>query len=351
LAKQHYDPEKIKLTIIYYNIENNPSAKESIESLLSQTYANFDFIILIKNDFDSQKIAKTFKRKDFRVSIAENNHEVTFLDALILAKSIKKGKYITFSDCNGKLTKESLDKQINFLENNNKYKMSCINVKKRDSYYTRDLYIADTVPLEWQAVWGVPIAGKNTVYRKEIFNNTTIPNKHTNNDLIYYDFLTNILTKHKSYLLEDEWYKYYARSDIQEKDINIFRMINENYLKNFFNIREIKNITQFISFSKTKDTKNFNCLNFLNWMYSLKDKMDQKYLFSKAELEQITTNIQDRLIDIISIPLIKEINKKNIIIKNQEQQIKKYQNSRSWKITKPLRKITSLWKKLSRIFN
>lgn len=92
--------------------------REAIESILEQTYKDFQFVIVNDGSTDSSlEIMREYQKKDQRIKII--NQENTGL-AKALNRGIKqaKGKYIARMDADDISKPDRLDKQIEFLENN-----------------------------------------------------------------------------------------------------------------------------------------------------------------------------------------------------------------------------------------
>lgn len=96
--------------------------KPSIESILDQTFKNFEFIII--NDGSTDKTAEILEnyKADERIKTIETNH-IGLKNAL--NKGIKKanGKYIVRMDSDDISKLDRLDKQYNFMENNSEVAM------------------------------------------------------------------------------------------------------------------------------------------------------------------------------------------------------------------------------------
>lgn len=96
--------------------------RESIESILQQSFSDFEFIII--NDAstdDSLAIIKEYQRQDQRIVIHEklqNNGYKGFVENLNLGISQSKGKYIARMDADDISLPDRLDYQYSYLEKN-----------------------------------------------------------------------------------------------------------------------------------------------------------------------------------------------------------------------------------------
>ena len=94
--------------------------KETICSVLSQTYSNFELICVNDHSEDNSiKIIQEFI-DDERIKLY-NAKKRGAANARKIAISKAKGKYVAFLDSDDIWTKDKLEKQINFMEKNNVY--------------------------------------------------------------------------------------------------------------------------------------------------------------------------------------------------------------------------------------
>lgn len=106
---------KISVILSVYNDENN--IEESIESLLSQTYKNFELLISddCSTDNSYEKIMKYSSYKNF--SILKNEQNIGLTKSLNRLVNISKGKYIFRQDSDDISHPTRFEKQIEILEN------------------------------------------------------------------------------------------------------------------------------------------------------------------------------------------------------------------------------------------
>jgi glycosyltransferase involved in cell wall biosynthesis len=92
---------------------------ESIESILNQTFSNFEFIIVDDASTDnSWKIIKSYAKKDKRIIAIKNKINLGVSLTSNIAISQAKGKFLARMDADDISTPNRLFKQINFLKNN-----------------------------------------------------------------------------------------------------------------------------------------------------------------------------------------------------------------------------------------
>jgi len=109
----------IKISVIM-SVYNEPIQwlKESIESILNQTFESFEFIIVLDNpdNYEIKKIIKYYKNKDDRIIFIENKKNIGLAKSLNKALKIASGKYIARMDGDDISLPDRLEKQYNYLE-------------------------------------------------------------------------------------------------------------------------------------------------------------------------------------------------------------------------------------------
>jgi glycosyltransferase involved in cell wall biosynthesis len=91
---------------------------DAINSILRQTYSNFELIILDDGSVDkSKEVASSFK--DSRIKIIINKNNLGLVAARNQLVDLSSGKYIAFLDADDRAFPERLHKQVEFLEGTN----------------------------------------------------------------------------------------------------------------------------------------------------------------------------------------------------------------------------------------
>jgi len=111
---------EISVVMSVYN--GLPFLKDSIESILNQTYKNFEFIIIddVSNDGSSQLI-REYAHKDNRIVVVENEKNYGHIALGInMAKgvSLSKGKYVARMDSDDIAVNTRFELQKKFLDDN-----------------------------------------------------------------------------------------------------------------------------------------------------------------------------------------------------------------------------------------
>jgi glycosyltransferase involved in cell wall biosynthesis len=98
--------------------------KESIESILKQTYSDFEFIIVNDASQDGTgEILLEYQKKDNRIKIINNQTNIGLTKSLNKALKIAQGEYIARQDDDDLSLPERFEKQTEFLKKNPEIKM------------------------------------------------------------------------------------------------------------------------------------------------------------------------------------------------------------------------------------
>lgn len=99
-----------------YNVKSS-ELKNSIESILSQTYDDFEFIII--NDGSTNDVEDIIlSYKDERIKYYKNDSNLKLIATLNKGLDVCNGKYIARIDADDYSVKERLETQYKFMENN-----------------------------------------------------------------------------------------------------------------------------------------------------------------------------------------------------------------------------------------
>lgn len=107
----------ISIIMSTYN-ESIEELKESVESILNQSYSNIEFIII--NDNPENQLLKKFLKSltDERVKVYENSHNKGLVESLNIALSHIHGHYVARMDADDISMRDRLQRQYDFLNQN-----------------------------------------------------------------------------------------------------------------------------------------------------------------------------------------------------------------------------------------
>ena len=105
----------VSVILPIYNAESY--VKESIESILNQSFSDLELIIINDGSTDgSEKVILTFK--DERIKYVKNETNLKLIETLNVGLKLAKGKYIARIDSDDISFSDRLEKQVRFLEKN-----------------------------------------------------------------------------------------------------------------------------------------------------------------------------------------------------------------------------------------
>lgn len=108
---------KVSVIMSVYNEEE--IVMDAIESILNQTFKNFEFIIVNDGSTDkTPEILENYTKKDKRIKIITNSKNIGLTKSLNKAIKQARGKYIARMDADEISFKHRFEKQVEFLERN-----------------------------------------------------------------------------------------------------------------------------------------------------------------------------------------------------------------------------------------
>lgn len=114
---QKNDNPKVSVIMATYNSEK--FLAEAIESILNQTFKDFEFIILDDCSSDnSAKILEKYKNQDNRIILVNNPQNIGLTKSLNIGLKMARGQYIARMDADDVSLFNRLELQYEFLENN-----------------------------------------------------------------------------------------------------------------------------------------------------------------------------------------------------------------------------------------
>ncbi len=215
--------------------------KDSVESLISQTYKNWELIFWDNKSFDSsKKIIKKFKDKRIKYFKSEKFQNLYHSRNLAIKKA--KGKYVGFLDVDDLWERNKLKKQMKyFLENkdtkviySNFFLINQIKKKKKIGY--KSLLPAGFITQKILNNYSVGIV--TTILEKDIFKKYKFNNKY--NIIGDFDFFIKISQKYKFGSIQSPLASYRVhdsnlsgkRIDLHIKELKYWLSVNKKRLKN-----------------------------------------------------------------------------------------------------------------------
>ena len=116
--EKEIEKEKISIIVPMYNAEK--FIGKTIESVLAQTYQNWEMLIMNDVSTDnSLAIVSLYAKKDERIKIVNTEKNVGVVKGRNFLIDLASGKYIAFLDADDYWHNEKLEKQIKFMKEKN----------------------------------------------------------------------------------------------------------------------------------------------------------------------------------------------------------------------------------------
>ena len=142
------EENKVSIIIPVYNAEK--FIGKTIESVLNQTYKNWEMLIFNdKSKDNSLKIIKKYSEKDERIKVVDSKENVGVVAARNKLIEIATGEFIAFLDADDYWKQNKLEKQIKFMRKNNAL-ISCTEYTRvtEDEKEINDIIIKEIITYE-----------------------------------------------------------------------------------------------------------------------------------------------------------------------------------------------------------
>ena len=231
--------KKIKIDIILPNFNSSDYIRETIKSIIDQTFKNWKLIIVDDcSDKKTRTILKKFsKNKRIKIYWLKKNKGAGYCRNYALKKS--KSPYLAFIDSDDIWKKDKLETQLRFMENNN-YLFTYTNY---ETFGKKIKFISPAKEYDFNKfVNDTSICTSTMIIKRNILKNTEFINSEICED---YFFKCKILKICNAYCLDDFLTKYRIRNNsLQSSSLKNFYWIWKinrehnkfNFLKNFISL-------------------------------------------------------------------------------------------------------------------
>ena len=231
--------KKIKIDIILPNFNSSDYIRETIKSIIDQTFKNWKLIIVDDcSDKKTRTILKKFsKNKRIKIYWLKKNKGAGYCRNYALKKS--KSPYLAFIDSDDIWKNDKLETQLRFMENNN-YLFTYTNY---ETFGKKIKFISPAKEYDFNKfVNDTSICTSTMIIKRNILKNTEFINSEICED---YFFKCKILKICNAYCLDDFLTKYRIRNNsLQNSSLKNFYWIWKinrehnkfNFLKNFISL-------------------------------------------------------------------------------------------------------------------
>ncbi len=238
------DNPPISVLMSVYN--GDKYLKKAIESILKQTFSNFEFIIVNDGSADNSiEIIKSFN--DPRIKIINNKKNLGLIKSLNIGLKQAKGKYIARLDADDIALKNRLEKQFNYLEKNKDITLiggGAEIINSEGKYIREKLPITNFDQIRfWTLFFGNPFLHSSIFFKKKDIDSIN-GYSHTYKHVEDYDlYLRLIKNGYKIINLPEIFIKYrihnqsigQIKDSKKEQDTNVKKIIFNN-INNYFSL-------------------------------------------------------------------------------------------------------------------
>ena len=175
---------KISVLMPVYNGEQ--FLKEAINSILNQSFKNFEFIIINDGSGDkTEEIINSFK--DGRIKYIENKKNIGLTKSLNIGIKEARGKYLSRMDADDIGLIKKLEIQYNFLENNTNIGIvgsAMFIIDDNGKVIGKSRKPVEHYLIKWRCFFGYPMAhptimGRTGIFKENLYNEMFISSQDT----------------------------------------------------------------------------------------------------------------------------------------------------------------------------
>ena len=160
----------VSVVMATFNEKPNMVGK-AIESILSQTYQNFELFVLDDSTAEETKQKIDSYSSDSRVHVIRESNRMKFVPALNKGLKLASGKYIARMDGDDIALPDRFEKQVNYLEENKDVAVlgGHMNIiDENDAIKSERLYATTDKAFLKYAIFRNPIAHPTVMFRKQL---------------------------------------------------------------------------------------------------------------------------------------------------------------------------------------
>ena len=212
-----------------YNCKNYNLLRKSVESILQQTYKDYEFIICNDGSTnDTLEELKKIAQSDSRIKIISYEKNCGLNHALNECLAVSQGKYIARQDDDDISKPGRLEKQVQFLDEHPEYAIvgTCADVFDDKGIWGE--CIVPEKPQKDNFLWNSPFMHPTTMMRKaEVLSEGYREAKETRR-CEDYDLFMNLYTKgYKGYNIQEKLYYYRIVRDEKNKHRPMMYRVDE----------------------------------------------------------------------------------------------------------------------------
>lgn len=272
----------ISIIMPTYNVEKYVG--EAIESILNQTYENFEFIIVDDCSTDSTyEICKKYANQDSRIKLYKNSENLKISKTLNFALSKSTGKYVLRMDGDDISVPDRIEKMKAFLDANPKVKLvgtSAITIDSEGRELGKTKFLDSIELINKTCTLKTPVAHIWMTYKSvyDELNGYRLVNPTED-----FDFLLRCITHGYNITNMSDFYAYKIRINRPDNSSNMYgikKLKSFNYTIKKFNERKFKNID---NYSEEEYLSSIKTNNISEKIYSLSNMFLYKAIKCKSQ--------------------------------------------------------------------
>lgn len=224
-----------KISVILPTYNGEPYLKESIESVINQTYPNWELIIIDDGSVDNTaEIAKAYAENDSRISYVKNEKNMKLPKSLNKGFALSRGDYLTWTSDDNIYYPQAFETMLNEFEKDSKlgFVFSSCDVIDNNGQIVGEWVMPENIEL--RKIVGANIVGACFMYTRRVYALTGDynPNLFLAED---FDYWQRIFAKFKVKPIEKKLYAYRDHPDNltnTEDSETICRICEKTILKN-----------------------------------------------------------------------------------------------------------------------
>lgn len=296
--------ENKKVSIIMPVYNAHVYLEETINSILSQTYKNFELIVIDDSSTDESKdLALSWADKDKRIIVIDNKYKKGIHGASNSGLDIASGEFIAKADADDIQRPYRLEVQIKFLEKNKNIDIvgGGYELFGNGKDGIKIFHPTGSLHLAWKFITNLYFCNPTVTFRRCVLN--TVPH-YPEVACEDFAFLSKAIKSHRGYNVNkilidyrqhNSNYSNTAKENIEKSVQNIFK---ENYE---FYTGTLKNSEIFFDFHSKQNLKLKNLLKITKVSYKISQKILDEYHVPKISLKAFY------LYSIIKINILKSL--------------------------------------------
>lgn len=183
---------KVSIVLPTYNGER--FIRESIDSIVNQTYKDWELIIVNDCSTDNtQDLIDEYVKRDERIRTIKNEHNKKLPESLNVGFREAKGDYLSWTSDDNVYLDNAIYELVSFLDNNMDYYMVCSAMNFMDEEMK---FIRQNIPYEDELMYYCDCVGASFMYRREVLDE--VGEYNTDFFLVEdYEYWLRILFKYK----------------------------------------------------------------------------------------------------------------------------------------------------------